>query len=166
MGQSNIKDLGACQILFDDVDLGKSFGDVIFKSAVSSEEIHEDQAGTTPVDEVMTGRMCSVDVPMTRTSLDQLAKVIPNASVVGGALIVKNPVGTTLADKAKELILKPIVDNVPSVDSTTWLTVFLCAPRENLEITYNNASQRVFGVTFVAFPVTTSPDTGNLWKIG
>jgi len=166
MGQSNIKDLGACQILFDDVDLGKTFGDVIFKSEISAEPIHEDQEGTTPVDEVMTGRAVSVEIPMTRATLDQLAKVIPNGSIVGDALIVKNPIGTTLADKAKELILKPIVDNLPSSDSSTWLTVFSCAPRENIEITYNNAGQRVFGITFIAFPVTTSPDIGNLWKIG
>jgi len=166
MGQSNIKDLGACQILFDDVDLGKTFGDVVFKSEVSSVPIQEDQEGTTPVDEVMTGRVVSVEVPMTRATLAQMTKVIPNSSIVGDALIVKNPVGTTLADVAKELILKPIVNNVASADSSTWLTIYKCAPRENIEITYNNASQRIFGVTFIAFPSTTSPFTGNLWKIG
>lgn len=166
MGQSNIKDLGACQILFDDVDLGKSFGDVIFKSEVTSVPIQEDQAGTTPVDEVMTGRTVSIEVPLTRASLEQLVKVIPNASLDGNVLLVKNPVGTTLADKAKELILKPIVDNVPSGDSSTWLTVFKCAPKETFEITYNNSGQRVFKVTFVAFPDDTSGNVGALWKIG
>jgi len=166
MGQSNVKDLGACQILFDGVDLGKSFGDVTFKSEVVSQEIHEDQAGTTPVDEVMTGRTVSVVVPMTRATLAQLTKVIPNSEVVGDTLKVKNPVGTTLADKAKALILKPIVDNVASADPKTWLTIFKASPRENFEITFNNDAQRVFGVTFIGFPDDTSGNVGYLWKIG
>jgi len=166
MGQGQIYDLGSCQILFDGVDLGKSFGDVIFRSGVASQPIHEDQAGTTPVDEVITGREVTVEIPLTRASVETLAKVVPNSELSGDTLKVKNPVGTTLRDTAKELILKPIKDNEPSADPKTWLTVFKASPREDFEIVYNNEGQRVFKVTFVAFPDDTSGNVGYIWKMG
>lgn len=164
MAQGQIYDLGSCEIVFDGTELGKTFGDVIFRSTIVSQPIQEDQAGTTPVDEVITGRTVSVEVPLTRASAEQLSKVIPLSEFddVNGILKVKNPVGVTLKDTAKELILKPIKDNQAETDASKWLVVHKASPREDLEITFNNDGQRVYKVTFVAFP----DDNGYLWSVG
>jgi len=158
---SPIKDLGPCEVNFDGVSLGATMGGVIFRHTEESRPVREDQQGVTNVDELKVGVSCEIEVPLTRSSLGQLSKVIGNSTYTGTKLEVGVVVGESLLDHAKVLILKPIIDSVVSTDPSTWLTVYKAYPRADLELTYNYENQRVYKVIFKAFP-----DNGKLWKIG
>ncbi|MCX5657848.1 MAG: hypothetical protein NTZ48_06465 [Candidatus Omnitrophica bacterium] len=162
MAEGVLKDLGPCQVVFDSVDLGPTAGDVVLKDAVESKPIKEDQEGTTEQDGVFVGRSCEVIVPLTRSSLATLASVIPGATKPSTNLMeVKGVVGKVRSDDAGILILKPIVDGVAG-PNTTWLTLPNASPSPDMEITFNNETQRVYKVAFKALP-----DANNvLYKIG
>lgn len=145
-----IKDLGPCAIVFDSVDLGPSFGGVIFKHNVESRMIREDQQGTYDVDGLVVGGACEVTVPLTRTTLAKLGSVIPGADVSSEELIAGSAAGTSMLENAKELILKPIVDGVATTDQSKWLTIPKAFPVPDLELPFDNEAQRVYRVVFKA----------------
>jgi len=157
-----IKDLGPCAVIFDGVDLGATQGGVIFRHTESSKTVNTDQAGTTPVDELKTGATCSIEVPLTRTALGQLAKVVGASSYTGSKLRVKVATGISLLDNAKQLILKPVVNGVTSTTSSEWLTVQKAYAKADFELAYGNEGQRIYKVIFTAFPDANS----ELWRIG
>jgi hypothetical protein len=161
MPEALIKDLGPCQITFDGVDLGKTKGGVIFRDSMNQVEVNEDQAGSTPVDHILTGRKISVEVPMSRSTLAQLVTVIPGASSMGSYAVIKNHAGIARASDAAQLILAPLVDGVASADR---ITIFKASPVTDIELTFDNENQRVYKVTFNVYP---DADNGNrLYQIG
>lgn len=162
MGNGVIKDLGPCSVTYGD-DLGTTLGGVIFRYTEESRPVNEDQKGVTNVDEIKVGASCEAEVPLSRSSLGILATVIGGSSYTGTKLKVKNQVGISMYDNAQELILKPIIDNVPSSDEKTWLRIPKAYPRMDAEIVYNNEGQRVYKVIFKGFP---DADTGLMWQIG
>jgi len=161
-----IKDLGPCQVEWGGVRLGKSHGNVIFRYSEQEKDVFEDGQGDAPVDSILMGATCEVEVPLTRLTLAQLAKVIGDGTVLSTNLTMVNPVGVSQYDKAEELILKPIVDSTPSVTESQYLSVFKASPRVDAEITYGRDGQRVFKVIFKAYPNQTTGSVGDLWEIG
>lgn len=161
-----IGDLGPCAVVFDGVDLGATMGGVIFRHTEESRPVKEDQQGVSSIDEIKVGYSCEVEVPLTRSSLGQLSKVIGNSTYTGAALRVGVAVGISLLANAKQLILKPIVNNVVSTDQTEWLTVHKAYPKVDLELLYNSEGQRVYKCIFKAFPDTTRATNDSLWRIG
>ena len=164
------KDLGPCSVLWDlalaNVELNPTFGGVKFKDDLSTAPVKEDGHGETPVSAVTIGRITEITVPMTRSSLTQLEKAI-HGSVKGATnLKVSNDVGTDLFPLSKEVILKPLVNNVPSVTTTEWLHIHRCYPIAHLEWVYDNAGQRVTNVVFQVFPDDTSGQVGEHWRMG
>lgn len=157
------KDLGPCGILFNSQDLGKTLGGVTFRYTEEGRPVREDQAGVTDVDEIKVGASCSVELSLTRSSLAILSIVIGGSSYTGTILNVRNDIGRSMYDNAKTLVLKPIINGVVSTDATTWLTIPKAYPKVDLEAVYNNEGQRVYKVTFKAFPDASS---GLIWKIG
>ena len=143
-------DLGPCQVVFNSVALGETYGNVSFRYTEETRPIHEDSKGVSPVDEIHVGMSCEVEVPLTRVSLAQLATVIPSATVSGTKLTVKSAVGNSLVASAAQLILKPLVGGVAGA-AETWLTVKKAAPKVDVEITYNNENQRVYKAMFKGF---------------
>lgn len=164
MGQGPTLDLGPCLIEFNSVDLGPTYGDVIFRYTEETRPIYEDEYGVSQVDEIHVGMSCEVEVPMTRMTLAQLGEVIPAATIdgTGEEMTISSTVGSSLYASAQELVLKPLVGGVASADEN-WLTVLKAAPKVDLEITYNNEGQRVYKAMFKGF---VDPATGDIWKIG
>jgi len=161
------RDLGPCEAIFDSVALGPTFGDVSFNSVEETIAVFESHFGKTPVDEIRMGKVISVTVPLTRSSLAQLADVITGAtSGVGSLLVDALDVGVSMYDAAKELILKPIVNGVVSTTASEWLYVYKAAPKEDMAIIYNEDSQRVFNVIFASFPDQTSGQASRQWAFG
>lgn len=161
MAEATLKDLGPCQITFNGVELGKTKGGVVFRDSMNQVEVLEDQAGTTPVDHIQTGRTIQVEVPLTRPSLAQLAAVIPGVSNFTSYLMVSNHAGIARAASAAQLILAPLVDGVASSDR---LTIFKASPNMEMELTFDNENQRVYKVVFNVYP---DADNGNrLYKLG
>ena len=161
MSEALLKDLGPCQITFNSVDLGKTMGGVKFRDGMSQVPVMEDQAGTTPVDHILTGRTISVEVPMSRSTLAQLSKVIPGSSSFGSYLKVSNHAGIARASSAAKLVLQPLVDGVPSGDA---LTIWKASPVTDIELNFDNENQRVYKVTFNVYPDASGAN--RLYQIG
>lgn len=161
MPEALLKDLGPCQITFNSVDLGKTMGGVTFKDSMNQVEVKEDQAGTTPVDHILTGRVIHVEVPMSRSTLAQLAAVLPGASNYGSYIKVFNQAGITRLDNAAALVLTPLVDGVASGDA---LTIFKASPITDIELAFDNENQRVYKVMFNVYPDADNND--QLYQIG
>ena len=149
MPEALIKDLGPCQVKFNGVDLGQTKGGVKFRDSMSQVEVVEDQAGTTPVDHILTGRKISVEVPMSRSTLAQLVTVIPGASSMGSYAVIKNHAGIARYSTAQKLELIPLVDGVAGADA---LTIFKASPITDIELAFDNENQRIYKVTFNVFP--------------
>ena len=164
----NIKDLGPCQVLWNSIDLGPTHGGVTFKEDQHHVDIKEDGHGDTPVDAVTTGKITSVEANFTRSSLTQLEAMIESAtkSLSPGNLKVVNSVGNAMFADAKELILKPLVDNVASAVTTEWLHVHRTYPLGAPEFKFDHAGQRVIKVTFKVFPDTVTGQVGEIWRMG
>jgi len=159
-----IKDLGPCKVLYNNVDLGSTLGGVKFKYTEESKPVNEDQKGVTNVDEIKVGvSACEVEIPMTRSTLAQLSKVIGGSSYSGVKLNANNQVGVSMYDNAQLLILKPMVNNVASTTAADWLNIPKAYPKVDFEIAFDNAGQRVYKVTFKGFPDATS---GLIWFMG
>jgi hypothetical protein len=148
------------------LDLGPTLGGVVFTDEAKFVEIKEDGYGETAVDGVFTGRLCSLVVPMTRSQLTQLEKVIPSATVIGTVMTVKASVGTQMAASAKKVTVKRLIDNVASVDPDEWLTLFKAYPFAKSDWKFDNTNQRICEVTFLVFPMTTSGLVGTMWAVG
>ena len=175
MGSTPIRDLGPCCIVWDpdgdNIELKPCFGTVTFRGEDSAADIFENQHGEAPVDAVFTGRLITLEAPMTRSNLVQLEAVIHDATKhkhLGKYKILKVPnvVGDNMFPLAKEIILKPVLDRVCSATTSEWLHVFRCYPMAAFEIGYDNSGQRVYNVSFKVFPDDSSGNVGYLWRMG
>ena len=162
-------DLSPCVVDYDGatVVFNKTHGGVFFRYQEFNRGIKEDQKGSeTDVDEVSTGAMCELEVPLTRTQLSDLNYLFGNSSQAGSYLKVSNPVGEAKFAGAVALIVKPIVNGVVSVTTTEWLTIHRASPSINMELAYNNEGQRVVKAIFKCFPDDASGQVGEFWRAG
>ena len=172
MAMGVTRDLGPCRILFGDVDLGPTFGNVEFKYSEEDAGVYEDQLGTTEVDDIAVGSRCELTAPFTRTQLAILAALIAGASgsgTSGDQMTVKQVVGQSRYDRAKELIVKPVLLNGSAdPDTSRWLHIFKASPRADVTLTYNNADQRVYNMLFKGYPDQTATGIAayRVWKLG
>jgi hypothetical protein len=82
----NVK-LGVCQVFFDNIDLGYTQGGVEVAVSTETYKSEVDQFGKTPINEFIQGRQVSVKVPLAETTLRNLVRIMPGATLVtDGAL--------------------------------------------------------------------------------
>jgi hypothetical protein len=82
----NVK-LGVCNVSFDGNDLGYTQGGVEVAVASTTHEVKVDQFGDSPVNEYIMGRTCTAKVPLAETTLENLVRIMPGATLsqTGGA---------------------------------------------------------------------------------
>ena len=78
----NVK-MGVCRVTFGGVDLGYTKGGVDVTVATESKPVMVDQFGNSPINEIITARTCKVKVPLAETTLENLARIMPGATLVG-----------------------------------------------------------------------------------
>jgi len=171
--QSPIRDMGPCQLDFNAgaIVIGGAAADYhpmcSFQSSDDKAPVHEATAGSQPVSNIFTGKSCVVKADVTRATLAVLTALIPGASGNSGdtatRTTVKVPIGDDDYERARPLILKPIVGGVATSDQTQWLTVAKAAPSADLDIKYDVSTQRTFPITFQGYRVR---EDGNGWKTG
>lgn len=166
MGALQIKDLGPCQLLWHNIDLGPTLGGCLFKEEQHSVDVKEDGHGDTAVDAITTGKVTSVEASFTRSSLTQLELMIESATKSATNLKVVNSVGNAMFAASEELILKPLVDNIASTTASEWLHVHRTYPLGAPEFQFDNAAQRVIKVVFKCFPDDLSTQVGEIWRMG
>ncbi len=164
-------DLGPGRVIWDAdgtaLDLGPTFGGIVFSDETKYREIKEDEYGDSAVDHVFMGRVCTITAKFTRSALAQLEKMIPSASLAGSVLTVKASVGTQARALAKRVTIKRIIDGVVSGTTTEWLTLLKAYPiSAKPTLNYDTDNQRIVEVVFAAYPSDTSGQIGEMWKLG
>ena len=78
----NVK-LGVCLVTFDGVDLGYTKGGCEVEVKTETKKVMVDQFGNSEINEYILGRTCSVKVPLAETTLGNLTRIMPGATLVG-----------------------------------------------------------------------------------
>ena len=81
----NVK-LGVCTVFFDGVDLGYTKGGAEVEVHTNTHEVKIDQFGETPINELVTGREVTVKVPLAETTLDNIVRIMPGATLTSNGV--------------------------------------------------------------------------------
>ncbi len=149
-------ELGPCQVLFNNVDLGGTLGITVTIRTVAA-DLKRDQFGSEAYDKVVTGMGAEIKCRLVDINYANLSLVLNQSYNVGGgdkAIAGKNLVGTKLSTKAFELVLKKYVGGVPSTDEDDWILFRKAFPLSDIELSYDAENQRVLEVTFNAMQDT------------
>lgn len=162
----NVK-LGVCKVTFDGQDLGYTKGGVEVSVKTETHKVMVDQFGKTPINEYIMGREVQVKVPLAETTLENLVKIMPGASLVTDGVdptkkVVNVPtgIGSNLLDIAKVLVLHPI--GKPDSDKADDFTVFKAATAGALQFSYKLEDERVYSCEFNGYPDA----QGKLFAVG
>jgi hypothetical protein len=77
----NVK-IGVCRIYYDGEDLGYTKGGVSVQASTDTYEVKVDQFGESPISENITARSVTVTAPLAETTLRNMLKIMPGASLV------------------------------------------------------------------------------------
>jgi hypothetical protein len=153
---ANVK-LGVCSVSFNGVDLGYTKGGVDVEVKTTTKQVMVDQFGNSPVNEYILSRTCTAKVPLAETTLENLVKIMPGATLVTDGttptkkkVTVTNGIGASLLASADELVLHPIA--LASTDHTEDFVMPLAATAGDLQYSYKLDQERVFTCTFTAYP--------------
>ncbi len=171
-------DIGPCVVIWnylniDEVDgaafcLGPYLGTISLRMTDSVSDVQEEGYGDAPVDAVFAGSVVELDIPMARSKLTQLARMIGDyhepilhgLSTSGKVLTLKNMAGCDMYQYARQIVIAPICNNVPNSDPNTWTLLYKCHPYRDFELTWDRSGQRVHMVKFKVFPNQDSPFCG------
>uniref|UniRef100_A0A6M3M1A2 Uncharacterized protein n=1 Tax=viral metagenome TaxID=1070528 RepID=A0A6M3M1A2_9ZZZZ len=165
-----IKSMGPCEVVWGygeagAMNLGPFLGATLFKGETHVQDILEERYGDAPVDAIMIGTIASLELRMTRSTLEQLAEVL-NAFTSGDVLYLENQLGCEMYGISKSVVIKPICDNEVSTDPVEWVQIYKCYPIPGWELTWDKATQRVFPIMFKVFPSQESGFEGKFGTIG
>lgn len=77
----NVK-IGVCRASFDNTDLGLTKGGVEVSVTTETHKVNVDQYGKTSINELIMGREVTVKVPLAETTLENLVRTMPGATLV------------------------------------------------------------------------------------
>jgi hypothetical protein len=162
--------MGTCRVLYNGVDLGFTSGGVEVAVATTTHETKVDQFGDTVANEYIMGRTITVTVPLVETTLENMAAVIPGATLLTDNTDPQNPkknvvvtsgTGLSLLERAKSLTLHPIAK--ADADTSEDLVIPLAATAGAMNFAYKYYAERVFNCEFKGYP---DSDTGILFTYG
>ncbi len=161
----NVK-LGVCRITFGGEDLGFTKGGVDVSVETETHEVTVDQMGEVPINEYITSRTCTVTVPLAETTLENLVKIMPGATLVTDAetqakrVDVPTAVGQSLLKTAQELVLHPVANDAE--DKSEDFIIPKTNTRGSMDYSYNLDEERIYSCEFKAY----ADENGLLFKVG
>lgn len=164
-------DKGAVRITFDygsaNLVVNPTFGKTELRQSDKVSDVQEEEWGDTPVDAIFTGTITELDVPMARSILDQLIDLFEGI-VAGGADVAIHHVksGCSMYENAKPVLLQPLCDNVPDVNTKTWILIYKAFPYRDFALGFDRDSERVHMAKFKVFPDQTSGHEGKTHQYG
>lgn len=81
---ANVK-LGVCQVVYDGFDLGYTKGGVEVEVSTETHKVMVDQFGQSEINEYIQKRSCIVKLPLAETTLENMVKVMPGATLIDNA---------------------------------------------------------------------------------
>jgi hypothetical protein len=156
----------------DNVELSPVLGAIRIKSEQEKQEVKQSGYGNTPIDHYTSGKIGNtIEFDATRPDLTRLLNLI-YGSTLGSAsasveAIVANKSGNSLYAEAKQVTIKPLVDDVPGTTLSEHLIFFKCSPpTEILDLGYAIDEQQIFSVQMNFYPDRTTATLGQLYKFG
>lgn len=170
MSESSTKNvkIGVCYVHFNNEDLGFTKGGVQVSVTTETKKVTVDQFGPTSINEYILGREVTVTVPLAETTLENLVRTMPGATLVTDAdeptkkrVEVTTGSGIDLLSLAKELRLHP--KGKPMSDKSEDFVIPLAGTAGGISFAYETENERVFNVTFTGYP---DAATGKLFFVG
>jgi len=171
-----IRDMGPCEVVFGygeswALTLGPFLGATTYKGETKVQDIQEERYGEAAVDAIMIGTVATLELKMTRSTLDQLDRLFnPLVSGVFGSgdqyMVMKNQLGCGMYDLAYSVVIKPICDNAVSTNPLEWVEIYKAFPVPGWELTWDRSTQRVFPITFKVFVSQEAGQEGEFGTIG
>jgi len=167
-------DKGPCEIIWGYGEsgalyLGDYFGQVILGETTETSPIETEANGNAAVDAIFIGAGMTLDVPLTRPALAALEAVLmATKKTVGGSdyLEIPNPVGCSLYDLSKSVVIKPLCNGVVDPDPSTWIQIYKAHPVPGMNLVFDRATQRIFPVKFLIFVSQESGQEGLFGTLG
>lgn len=173
MGLGPTRDLGPAIVEWGATNIAEIFDEVRWTLTGESADVFEMIYGATPVDGVFLGYSANeITVPATRIALSTLATLLPggtNSGGASGAVEMKvagtgAELGRSMYDNGLPLFVKAIVDGI-AVANGKWLRLEHTYPVPNFDVVFNLRDQRVYGLTFKAYPDATSKQSFSLGTV-
>lgn len=169
------RDLGPAIVEWGETNIAEIFDEVRWTLTGETADVFEMIYGATPVDGIFLGYSANeITVPATRIALATLAILLPGGTNSGGAYTTGAvevkvagtgaEVGRSMYDNGLPLLVKAIVDGV-AVANGRWLRLEHTYPVPNYDVVFNLRDQRVYGITFKAYPDATSKQSFSLGKV-
>lgn len=162
----NVK-LGVCKVLYNGVDLGYTQGGVEVTVKTDTHKVNVDQFGKSTINEYIMGREVMAKVPLAETTLENLVRIMPGATLTEGVgaaadtVSVTTAIGTDLLSIAEELRLHPTAK--ADTDYSEDFVIPLAATSGALNFAYKLENERIFNVEFNGYP---NSATGKLFSVG
>jgi len=131
--------------------------------------VHEEEFGDAPVSHVSKGTVAGpIEVPFTRYELQTLHALYRDLTTYrsGDILVFRNSVGRDFFTESKQLVIRPIIENVVSTDQSTWWLFYHAHPFNAWTIGYDRDNQRVMMIQFHVYPRQSGDHIGDFYQIG
>lgn len=160
-------DIGPCEVWFGydypsegmPIVITPYLGKVTLRITDAVTDIHEEGKGVAPIDSFFEGTIVELEIPMTRSTLDQLALTIGYqlmGSLAGNVLTLDNIAGVEMYKVAHTIVIKPLCNNVADDNPNHWIVLNKCHPYRDIELGFDRSGQRIHLVKFKVFPARES----------
>lgn len=167
---SSLLEFGPCNLYWDtetggaNLDLG-GFDAVKVTMGVKKIELKEAQAGDRAADRAVSSQTVQISCGLSRATAERLSEIFQgfhteeNTAGEITRIWLSDRMAQRDSDILKQLTLKVIRDGVESIDPLDIIDFWKVAPMtESVELTYDAASQRYFGVVFECYKDETQVD--------
>ena len=131
--------------------------------------VHEEEFGDAPVSHVSKGTIVGpVEVPFTRYDLQVMHKIFPNSTEYssGDRLIFHNDVGADYFLASRNMVIRPIIQNVLSEDRSEWFLLYHVHPYNDWTLGWDRDEQRIAMIMFMCYPKQSGDHIGDFYQIG
>jgi hypothetical protein len=135
--------------------LGDTLGGITYTTEETSQQLKTDQAGETPVDEVITGLKASIEANLAEITLDNIAmlyKTTVEGSGTSRRVELKSQVGYSNLTNAKKAIIIPYDGADLSDDVEDLITFVQAGIVASGSRTFDGSNQQVIKLTMTGYP--------------
>ena len=169
---SNIK-MGTCKISLDGVDLGLTMGGVDVEVSTTTHETKVDQFGDSVVNERIMGRNITVKCPLAETTLDNMAALIPGATMVEDGVKASGTVtfsgqpsaNETITVKGVTFTFKAAASALTDLPILATLALTLAAAPKIIRVACAGDVKVVASATVLTVTAATSGVLGNTYTL-
>jgi len=143
-------------------------GAVKFTKGDQTVDVFEEGYGDAPVDTIEKGTVIELEAPFVRVKASDWYKLFPNKIDIqsGDEFIWKNLVGYDYFANSRNLVIRPLVNNVVSTDPSEWFFFPHAHPYDDWDLPWDRETQRVLMVKFKVHPIQSGTRKGHLFRRG